>query len=65
MKNSILKLKGAQVLSRNEQKEVNGGSTGCFAQACGITPEQCTDELQGRFNKITGCCGYVPLSQSC
>lgn len=64
MKNSILKLEGAQVLSKNEQKEIKGGANGCWVVACGITQEQCND-LQGRMNRSTACCGYVPLSQSC
>jgi hypothetical protein len=59
MKKSILELKGAQLLTKNEQKSINGGNV-CWLQACGITREQCIDELQGFYNKNTKCCGYVP-----
>ncbi|WP_136667769.1 hypothetical protein [Flavobacterium sp. H122] len=59
MKSSILKLNGVQLLSKEEQKKIAGGSN-CWVQACGITKEQCVDELQGFYNKNTGCCGYVP-----
>ena len=58
MKKSILTLKGASELSKESQKSIQGGSTGCWAQACGVTKEQCIDEFQGFFNKSTGCCGY-------
>lgn len=63
MKNSIVKLKNAKKLSRNEQISILGGSS-CFTITCGITKAQC-DDLQGRINKQTGCCGYVPLNQNC
>ena len=61
MKKSILNLKGVQTLNSNEQKAINGSGNGCFLQACGITKDQCIDELQGYYNKNTGCCGYVPF----
>lgn len=64
MKKSFLKLNGLQELSKSEQKEIKGGAYGCWVIACGITQEQC-DDLQGRMNKTTGCCGYVPLTQNC
>ncbi|VXB26099.1 hypothetical protein FLAVO9AF_130053 [Flavobacterium sp. 9AF] len=61
MKKSILNLKGVQELKSDELKKVNGGANGCWLQACGVTKEYCVNELQGIFNKNTGCCGYVPF----
>lgn len=58
MKKSILALKGAGELSKELQKSIQGGSTRCWTQACGVTREQCIDEFLGFFNKSTNCCGY-------
>lgn len=64
MKKSILNLKNSNELTKKELKKINGGANGCWVVACGLTQEQC-DDLQGRMNKTTGCCGYVPLTQNC
>lgn len=64
MKKSILNIKGVKEISKNEQKQIQGGAYACWQIVCGITQEQC-DDLQGRINKTTGCCGFVPLTQYC
>ncbi|WP_130733425.1 hypothetical protein [Flavobacterium sp. J27] len=60
MKKSILSLKGVHELTLVDKKKINGGANACWQQICGITREQCIEELQGIYNKSTGCCGYVP-----
>lgn len=42
MLKNILKLDGAQLLSKNEQKEVNGGRRAC-SSGCGIKGICCAD----------------------
>lgn len=49
MKKTILNLQGAQELSKNEQKAVNGGRKGCNIHSdCG--PNMCC----GYFEKVCG-----------
>lgn len=57
MKKSILSLKGAQELSKNEQKGINGGIDHCMANQCSSGSKCCL-----RWTGITYC---VPIDSSC
>jgi hypothetical protein len=63
MLKNILKLDGAQQLSNNEQKAINGSGT-VTPEGCSIfiswphTPAECV-ELEGVYNSTTGRCSYT------
>jgi hypothetical protein len=63
MLKNILKLDGAQQLSKKEQKEINGGGR-MEPDGCSIfiswphTPAECV-ELDGVYNSTTGRCAYT------
>jgi hypothetical protein len=54
MLKNILDLEGAQKLTKNEQKEVNGGIGGGYTY-CPITKDECLDRF-GKWNIYQNMC---------
>ena len=61
MKKSILNLSGAQELSKNEQKSVNGGTRRPYCNYLGDTGVRCTTEANCKGTEVcfNGCCNSM------
>jgi hypothetical protein len=57
MLKEILKLKGAQKLTNNEQKSINGGDTGvtCGPQGPSCPPRSVNTCINGRWVCVSSC----------
>ncbi|VXB26089.1 conserved hypothetical protein [Flavobacterium sp. 9AF] len=58
MKKTILSLKNASLITKDELKKINGGvSLACYRVICGLTQSQCNAyPLMISYNPSNGCC---------